>query len=111
MVPTTWSSLDLLAVHLGVEQEGGEVVAGVGDVVLDLLAQVLEERHHPLGALLEREGHALEHVVHEAAEAVGVLLGEAEHVGDDPHRDVLGVLLGGVDDVAVAHRRRCSSSQ
>ena len=38
---------------------------------------------------------ALEHEVDEAPEGVGVLLGQPQHVGDDAHRDVLGVALGG----------------
>ena len=59
MLPDRVVEPDLLTVHLRVDQEGGEVVPRVGDVVLDLLAQVLEQHHHPLGALLERERHAL----------------------------------------------------
>jgi hypothetical protein len=34
-----------------------------------------------------------------------VLLGKAEHVGDHANRDVLGVLLGRIDDVAILHGR------
>ena len=65
----------------------------------------------PVGPLLERQGDALEDVVHEPAEDVGVLLGQAEHVGDDPDGDVLRVLLGGVDDVAALACASISSSQ
>ena len=39
------------------------------------------------------------------AEAVGVLLREPEHVGDHPHRDVLGVLDRGVDHVRLPIER------
>ena len=35
----------------------------------------------------------------EGPELVGVLGREAEHLGDDTHGDVLGVLGGGVDGV------------
>jgi hypothetical protein len=44
-------------------------------------------------------GHALEDLVDDEAEVVGVLEREAEHLGDHPHRDVLRVLDGGVHHV------------
>ena len=52
----------------------------------------------------------------ELAEQVVVLEREAEHAGDDVDRDVLGVLLGGVDDGLADRRsspmssRRCRQS-
>ena len=107
----TWNGVERLAVDLGVEQERDEVVARVGDVILDLRLQVVEQLLHADGPLLQRERHAFEHVVDEAAERVGVLLGQAEHVGDHAHRDVLGVVARGVDDVAGRRMSSISSSQ
>jgi hypothetical protein len=46
--------------------------------------------------------HRLDHVPHEAAEAVAVLGGQAEHAGDHVDRDVLGVVDGAIDLVSVA---------
>ncbi len=99
IVRATWNEVERLAVELGLEQEGDEVVARVGDVVLDVRLRYSKSAMKPPDPLLEREGDALEHVVHELPELVAVLLRQAEHVGDDPHRDVLGVVIGGVHDV------------
>ena len=69
-------------------------------VVLYVTLQVAEQGHDPLDTSLDGQGDTLDHVVHEAAELLGVRLGQPEHVGDDAHGDVLGVLLGGVDHIA-----------
>ncbi len=68
-------------------------------MVVDLREQVVEQRRHALDALFRRQVHALERVLDELPELRSVLGREAEHVGDDPHRDVLGVVTGSVDDV------------
>ena len=104
IVPATCSGVELLAVDLGVDEVGGEVVARVVEVVVDLLEQVVEQPLHPLDAVLGRQVDALEHALHELAEPRPVLRREAEHVGDDPHRDVLRVLGGGVDHVLPLER-------
>ena len=92
------------SVHLRVEEVRGEIVARVVDVVLHLVAEVLEQDHHPVRTLFHRKCDAFEHVLHESTEAIGVLLREAEHLHDHAHRDVLRVLLGGVDHIATLHR-------
>ena len=58
-------------------------------------------------ALLGRQVDVFEHQVDEAAEDVGVLLREAEHLRDDAQRDVLRVVDRGVD---LRAGRRCASS-
>ena len=79
----------------------GEMAAAAGRLLAaaaDVLGQVVEE------GVLRGEGagvlaRLLDDPVDEEAEAVAVLLGEAQHVGDDPHGDVLRVGPGGVDHV------------
>ena len=80
------------------QQVRREVVAWVLAVVGDLAVEVVVERLEAGLADLGLAVDALQRVVDELAEEVVVLQREAEHPGDDVHRDVLGVLLGGVDD-------------
>ncbi len=77
----------------------GQIVARVRDMVVDLFLQVSEQPHDLVEALVEGHGDVLEERVDEVPELVGVLFGEAEHLGDDVHRDVLGVHGGCIDDV------------
>ena len=103
-MPTTWDGSSLLAVELRVDQVGGEVVTRVVQVVVDLREQVVEQPCDPLDALVRRQVDAFEQVLDELAELRPVLRREAEHVGDDPHRDVLRVVVGGVDHVPPRER-------
>ena len=89
---------ELVALDLDLEQVAGEVVTRVVDVVLhlaeDVVVEALERRRAGLGLVVD----PLERGVHELAEQVLVLGGEAEHASDHVDRDVLGVLHRGVDD-------------
>jgi len=72
-------------------------------VVVDLSEQVIEERRHPSEALLRRQVDAFQRVMGELTELRPVLRREAKHIGDDPHRDVLRILAGGIHDVPALH--------
>ncbi len=87
------------AVELRVDQVGREVVTRVAQVVLDLREQVVEQRRHPRGALLGRQVDAFQRVLDELGEPRRVLRGKPEDAGYYPHRDVLRVVAGGIDDV------------
>ncbi len=89
--------LELLAIQLGVDQVGREVITRVIDVLADLVVEVVEEWTQALAALFRRQVDGAEHVLDELREQGRVLLGKPEHVADHPHRDVLRVVLGGVD--------------
>ena len=58
----------------------------------------MSSRSNAFGACLGLVVDALQRGVHELAEQLLVLRREAEHATDHVHRDVLGVLDGGVDD-------------
>jgi hypothetical protein len=96
--------VELLPVQLGLDEVLGQVLARIGHVVADLVQQVVEEQAHPLDALIRRCVDALQRVLDEHPELGAVLEREAEHPADDAHRDVLRVLGGGVDILAVAER-------
>ena len=99
MVPRTCSLRQLLAVELGLEQKRRQVVAGLSPVLGDALVHVVVDlagRDHRL-ALLGRHVDVLEDLMDEPPEDVGVLLRKAEHADDHPHRDVLGVVDGGIE--------------
>ena len=98
-MPTTCEGIESLTVQFGVDQVAREVLTGVFEVVGDLRPQVVEQPADPLDALVRRPVDALEQVLDELTELRPILRREAEHVGDDPHRDVLCVLTGGIDDV------------
>ena len=88
----------LVAVELDVEEVGDEVVARFDTVALDVLVEVLLGALEAQSTLLRGPVDALERVVHEPAELLVVLDRQPEHARDHVDRDVLGVLLGGVDD-------------
>jgi hypothetical protein len=98
--------LQLVAVELRLEQEGGEVVARLGEVFLDARVDVLVE----LAAVdlrlpfLGRHVDVLEDHADEPPEDVGVLLREAEHLDDHAQRDVLCVVDRRVDHVLPRRR-------
>ena len=87
----------LAAADLGLDQERGQVVPGVGQVVLDLGVHVVVELAEHRLPLFGGTVDLLQDQPDEAAEQVGVGLGEAEEPDDDAHRDVLGVLGGRVE--------------
>ncbi len=96
--------IELAAVQLGVDEVRREVLARVVEVVADLREQVVEQLPHARDALLRRQVDAFERVLDELTEPRAVLRREPEHVGDDPHGDVLGVVAGGVDDIPALER-------
>ena len=89
----------LAAADLRLDEERGEVVPGVCDVIVDLGVHVRVELAEHRLPLLVLGGHVdlLEHQPDEAPEAVGVFLGEPQEPDDDPDRDVPGVLDGRVE--------------
>ena len=93
--------LELAAVEFRVDQIGREVLARVVQVVVDLREQVVDQRAHPGHPFLGRQVDPFERVLDELAELGSVLGREPEHVGDDPHRNVLRVVARGVDDVLI----------
>ena len=97
----TWN-VERLAVHLRLEQVADQIITGPVEVVVDLRLEVLEQLAHAEGALLHRLVDPFEHVVHEPTEAVAVGLGQAEHRGDHPDRDVLRIADRGVHHVDAA---------
>ena len=89
--------LERLAVRvLGREQVADQVVAGLGTARLQVAAEVLGELGEPSLQHVLVGGADLEDVVDPLAELVAVAVGDAEHVGDDAHGDVLGIVDGGV---------------
>ena len=90
--------LELHAVDLGVEHVRREVVARIVEVVGDLHVEVGVELLAGLLAHRDRLVDQFERVVHELAEEVLVLLGEAEHAPDHVHRTVLCVVDRSIDD-------------
>ena len=92
-------AVELAAVELRFEQERGQVVLRVREVLVDAGIHVLVElaRLHQRPALLDGLVDVLEHHADEPPEDVGVLLREAEHPHDHPERDVLGVVDRRVD--------------
>ncbi len=84
-----------LPVDLGGEQLAQEVVTRVPAPVLELAQEVVEQA---LGAALAPLGIVgeLQHVAHPAGERVGQVGRHAEDPGDDPHRDLLRVVGGGI---------------
>lgn len=84
------------AVDGGAGQIGDEVVAWLGLSLGDQRIEVRVER--VLGCDLDST-RVLQDAMDESAEQVAILLGHAQHVGDDPHRDVLRVLHRRVDGV------------
>ena len=102
IVPRTCSVSSLRPSEFRVQQEASEVVPLVLPVVGDLFVEIvfhlvlINDRL----ALVVRGSHVFQDEPYEAAEAVGVLLWEAEHVDHHPQRDVLDVLDGGVKCVA-----------
>jgi hypothetical protein len=96
--------VELATLEFRVDQVGREVVARVCEVVLNLREQVVEERRHPGQTLLRWQVDAFQGVFHELAELRRVLRGEPENAGYHPHRDVLRVVAGGVDDVPALER-------
>jgi hypothetical protein len=76
-----------------------EIRRAVAHVTLDVVVHA-----HPSGfAQLVALGLALECGVDEIAEDLAVFQRKVEHVGDDRRWNVLGELVGGVDDVGVTH--------
>lgn len=85
-----------LTVNFGGQQVADHVVAGVR---LALVDSVPEEAVDLLAVLHPdlRIGQAeLEHAANPLDELVRALLTDAEHVRDHPHRDLLGVVDGGI---------------
>ena len=93
---------ELAAVKLRVDQVAREVLARAIEVLVDLREEVLPHPRNALDAFIGRQVDALEQVLDELAELRPVLRREAEHVGDDPHRDVLRVVSRRIDDVPLA---------
>ena len=85
-----------LAVDLGGEQLADQVVAGVRLAVRDLRGEEREQLVARLRAQHRVLQPELEHAAHPGRELIGHRLVDAEHLGDDPHRDLLRVALGGV---------------
>ena len=102
--------VELLAVELRVEQERREVVLRVRDVLGDAVVEVAVELALVLLrlALLGRRVDVFDDHADEAAEDVGVFGGEAEHLHDHAHRDVLRVLERGVERRLAGRSRRAA---
>jgi hypothetical protein len=96
--------VELATLEFGVDEVGREIVTRVLEMVLDLGEQVAEERRHPGETLLRRQVDALQGAFYELTELRRVLRGEPEDVGYHPHRDVLCVVAGGIDDVPALER-------
>ncbi len=98
MVPMTWSASSGTPSSSASSRKLMRSSRRVGEVVVDLRPEVVEEVDEAADALARRQVDTPSRTwVHEGAEQLGVLLGQAEHVGDDAHRDVLGVVGRGVD--------------
>ena len=59
---------ELLAVQLGVDEVGREVIAGVVHVVADLVVEVVEQGAEPFAAIFRRQVNGSEHVLDELRE-------------------------------------------
>ena len=98
-----------VAVELGVEQVADEVVSGVAAVLLDDPGEVVVER-----VLVGRWARCLPGASMmrwmKPRNRSPSSSGSPEHLGDDPHRDVLGVGVGGVTTPPSATSRLESSS-
>ena len=95
---------ELAAVQLRVDEVAGEVPTRVVEMLVDLREEVFKHPRDALDALIRRQVDALQQVLDELAELRPVLRGEAEHVSDDPHRDVLRVVSRGVHYVPLPER-------
>ena len=69
----------------------------------DLLIEIRSQTTKGHDALLHVDVDALEHIVHEPAEQIGVFQWEAKHERDHVDRNVLCVLNGGIDHIGIAH--------
>ena len=98
---------DRVAVDLALRELGDQVVvARVGAAVGDLLHEELDDLHAIRDAhhrILEPD---LQHAADPRRELVGAARCHAEHRGDDPDRDLLRVVGGGVGPAGVARSRR-----
>jgi hypothetical protein len=99
IVPTMWSGSSFCPSISASRRNVVRSSRGCARVLLDPGVDVQAD----LVALLQRatvllaQVHLLDHLVDEAAEDVGVLLREAEHLDDHPDRDVLRVVDRGVE--------------
>src|SRR5262249_17400990 len=96
--------VELAAVEFRVDQVGCEVLPRVAEVVLNLREQVVEQRRLPREALFRWQVDALQRVLDELTELRRVLRREPENAGYYPHRDVLRVIAGGIDNVQARER-------
>jgi len=95
--------LQALAAEFGREEEAQQIVAEIRRALRDAPVEVLVE-FVPAGlANFLVFGDAFERGVDELAEDFAVGERQVEHVRDHCGRNVLGVLIGGVDQVGVAH--------
>ena len=93
-----------LAFHFRVEQKADQIVAAMRPALLDFGPEIsghFLQRRHDHRFIADAD---LEHQVDPAAEQVAVLLGHPEHVGDQPHRDVLRVVDRGIAGFGIADR-------
>ena len=72
-MPRTCSGAELLAAHFDVQEVTREVVAGIRDVVVDLLGEVVAHGLEQRPAHLGRQVDEVEHQVDEVAERLFVL--------------------------------------
>ena len=96
-----------VAIEFGLEQERGEIVAWVGHVIGDLIVEVRIERlsFDQTFVVILGDGDAfLKDEVDHVSKVIGIFGWEAEHLGDDAQRNVLGVLDSGIDNVFAFER-------
>ena len=86
-----------VAVLGGVQQVAGEVVGRIRSSFARQVVEIVHELHPGEHDLLFGVDAPTQDRLGPCAEALLVGQRHSEHLGDDPHRDVAGVLLGGID--------------
>ena len=101
---------DGLAVHLRLEELADQIGPGVNAAKRDLLPEVGDGGVGGDGTA-SRVGSELEQVAYPASEGVGHVGGDAEDVGDHPHRNLLRVLARGVSTASFGEIARQVAAQ
>ena len=91
--PRMWFSLKgWPSGYLGVEHVADQVVARLLPARLQVAAEIFRQLHEAALQHVLVGGALLEDVVDPLAEAVAVAVGDARHVGDEAHGDMLGIV-------------------